>query len=244
MKEKAVITEKWGSKWLFTHNAKTLTALIMDFQASRIPAKILAMKESFEVGEAGNLHKHVYVSLNRSIRFSTLLKKFPQTDIKAITPGTEQTVIEYVGNSDKTASKGCQIISVSEYGNLDTSQGTRTDLNETDSKLWQIKDAIDNGANLRSIWNDFFPQMVRFGGGIKTYAEILKEAEKDVIVRSKEEMDYINAEKEKEILDKIALSNFEQGNVNYMCDTCHKPLFWDKQTAAYICEVHGVLNSF
>ncbi len=244
MKEKAKITERWGSKWLFTHNAKTLTDLIMDFQVASIPARVLAMKESFEVGEAGNLHKHVYVSLNRSIRFSTLLKKFPRTDIKAVTPGTEQTVISYVGNSDKTASKGCQIISVNSWGNLDASQGIRTDLNETDSKLWQIKDAIDNGANLRTIWNDFFPQMVRFGGGIKMYVEILKEAEKEVIVRSKEEMDYENAERENEILDKIALSNYERGNVNYMCDTCHKPLFWDKQAAAYVCETHGAPSSF
>ena len=187
MKEKTVITEKWSSKWIFTHNAKTLTALIFDFQVAKIPAKVLSCKESFEVGESGNLHKHVYVSLNRSVRKSTLIRKFPTTDIKPVTPGTEQTVIEYIGSKDKETSKGCEIISVCQWGNLDMTQGQRTDLNETDSKLWQIKDAIDNGATKRTLYNDFFPQMVRFGRGIYDYYKLRRVEGEEKLVNTAEE---------------------------------------------------------
>ena len=237
METNAVITEKWASKWLFTHNAKTLTALICDFQISQIPAKVLSCKESFEVGANGNLHKHVYVSLNRSIRKSTLLKKFPVTDIKPVTPGTEQTVIEYIGSKDKAISKGCEIISVSQWGNLDASQGQRTDLNETDSKLWQIKDAIDSGADKRTLFNDFFPQMVRFGRGVMDYYDLIKEEKEEKLIKTAEEAKLDNLAEEKILMEKIAAEQIKRDNPNYLCYKCNKPLIW--QDNAYICETHG-----
>ena len=214
MKEKTVITEKWSSKWIFTHNAKTFTALIFDFQTSKIPAKVLACKESVEVGESGNLHKHVYVSLNRSIRKSTLIKKFPVTDIKPITPGTEQTVIEYIGSKDKETSKGCEIISVCQWGNLDVSQGQRTDLNETDSKLWQIKDAIDNGATKQTLYNDFFPQMVRFGRGVCDYYKYKprRVEGEEKLVKTAEEATLENLAAEKILMEKIAAEQIKSDN--------------------------------
>lgn len=237
MKENVVITEKWASKWLFTHNAKTLTSLIVDFQTSNIPAKVLSCKESVEVGESGNLHKHVYVSLNRSIRKSTLMKKFPVTDIKPVTPGTEQTVIEYIGSKDKEVSKGCTVISVCSWGNLDMTQGQRTDLNETDSKLWQIKDAIDNGADKRTLFNDFFPQMVRYGRGVIDYYDLIREEREEKLVKTAEEARLDNLAEEKILMERIAAEQVKNDNPNYRCYKCNKPLIW--QDNAYICETHG-----
>ena len=237
MKEKTVITEKWSSKWIFTHNAKTFTALVFDFQVSKIPAKVLACKESVEVGESGNLHKHVYVSLNRSIRKSTLIKKFSATDIKPITPGTEQTVIDYIGSKDKETSKGCEIISVCQWGNLDVSQGQRTDLNETDSKLWQIKDAIDNGATKRTLYNNFFPQMVRYGRGLYDYYELRREEGEEKLVKTAEEATLENLAAEKILMEKIAAEQIKSDNPNYRCQICNKPLIW--QDGEYICSTHG-----
>ena len=237
MKENAVITEKWASKWLFTHNAKTLTSLIVDFQVSNIPAKVLSCKESIEVGESGNLHKHVFVALNRSIRKSTLMKKFPITDIKPVTPGTEQTVIEYIGNKDKEISKGCEIISVDQWGNLDVTQGMRTDLNETDSKLWQIKDAIDSGADKRTLFNDFFPQMVRFGRGVIDYYDLVKEERQERLVKTAEEAQLENLAEEKILMERIAAEQIRNDNPNYLCCECNKPLIWEDN--AYICKTHG-----
>ena len=237
MEKNTVITEKWASKWLFTHNAKTLTALICDFQTSQIPAKVLSCKESIEIGESGNLHKHVFVSLNRSIRKSTLLKKFPITDIKPVTPGTEQTVIEYIGNKDKEISKGCEIISVSQWGNLDVTQGMRTDLNETDSKLWQIKDAIDNGADKRTLFNDFFPQMVRYGRGVLDYYDLIREERQEKLVKTAEEARLENLAEEKILMERIAAEQIKNDNPNYRCHECNKPLIW--QDGGYICATHG-----
>ena len=237
MKETTVITEKWASKWIFTHNAKTLTALICDFQTSQIPAKCLSCKESFEVGESGNLHKHVFVSLNRSIRKSTLMKKFPTTDIRPVTPGTEQTVIEYIGSKDKEISKGCEIISVNQWGNLDMAQGQRTDLNETDSKLWQIKDAIDNGADKRTLFNDFFPQMVRYGRGVIDYYDLIRAEKEEKLVKTAEEARLDNLAEEKILMEKIASEQIKKDNPNYRCHTCNKPLIWED--GEYICSTHG-----
>ena len=209
----------------------------MDFQASNIPAKVLSCKESFEVGGNGNLHKHVYVSLNRSIRKSTLLKKFPVTDIKPVTPGTEQTVVEYIGSKDKEISKGCEIISVSQWGNLDVTQGMRTDLNETDSKLWQIKDAIDNGADKRTLFNDFFPQMVRYGRGVIDYYDLIREEREEKLVKTAEEAKLENIAEEKILMERIAAEQTRNDNPNYLCYKCNKPLIWEDN--AYICKTHG-----
>lgn len=240
MKEQTVITEKWASKWIFTHNAKTFTDLIASFQLSKIPAKVLSFKESFEVGEKGNLHKHVFVALNRSVRKSTLIKKFPLTDIRPITPGTEQTVITYIGNTDKEVSKGCHIISVSEWGNLDTGQGARTDLSETDSKLWQVKDAIDNGADKRTLYNDFFPYMVRYGVGITAYFDYCREEGERKVILSAEEQQLENLAEERILMERIAAEQIKNDNANYRCEKCNRHLKWNIENRAYACEIHGV----
>jgi hypothetical protein len=134
-----------------------------------MPCKAIAGKLSWEIGTTGNLHKHLYVVLERSWRLSGMIKKFMGADVKLVTPGTEATVIGYIGNYDKEVSKGCQILHKEEFGDIGTTQGQRNDISASDAVLWQIKDAIDAGESLRTIWNSFFPYMVRYGQGIKGY---------------------------------------------------------------------------
>lgn len=165
--------DEWGCKWFITHNAPTLTLLICDVRLEEIGVKVLAYKISFEVGEKGNLHKHMFCVLERSVRRSTLINKWKAygAQIDKVTPGTEATVIQYVGDVEKEALKGCKVLTeyTQQQGDLDTTQGQRNDLSATDNVLWQIKDAIDAGETIRAVWNSFFPYMVRYGVGITSY---------------------------------------------------------------------------
>ena len=177
-KQAKATPEKWGCKYLLTLNKHTLTALLMNVTTSELPETV-AGKIAVEVGEKGNLHKHMYLVFKRSIRKDTLVNKVKAhgCQVDLITPGTEATVIDYVGNHDKEVSKGCTIIDeyTTQWGNIDVSQGQRNDLTSSDVVLFQIKDALDGGATLRDIYNDFFPYMVRYGRGIIDYIQFCKQ---------------------------------------------------------------------
>lgn len=172
MKDNKKVKDEWGAKWLITVNAPTLTALFMTVTLDEMPVEVTSYKIGYEVGAAGNLHKHIYLTFNRSWRRSALINRFKGAQIDRVTPGTEQTVIEYIGSPDKEIRKGCEVLWYEIWGNIDATQGQRNDITATDAVLWQIKDAIDAGERLGVIWNNFFPYMVRFSGGVKQYYDI------------------------------------------------------------------------
>lgn len=165
--------DEWGSKWFFTLNAPTLTAIHMECKISDMPVEVIAGKISIEIGEEGNLHKHVYCVFERSWRKSALLSRFKHLGVQVdrVTPGTEATVINYIGNLDKEISKGCTILPeyTCIFGDIEATQGQRNDISASDAVLWQIKDAIDSGERLGVIWSSFFPYMVRYGSGVSFY---------------------------------------------------------------------------
>ena len=172
--------DEWGAKWFFTFNHECLTTLLTTCTSSDMPLPVSAGKMSIEVGKEGNLHKHIYVVFERSWRKSALLNRFKKWGIQVdrITPGTEQTVINYIGNVDKEVSKGCEVITdyTCSWGDIETTQGQRNDISVSDAVLWQIKDALDAGESLRKIWDSFFPYMVRYGQGITIYAKEIQRA--------------------------------------------------------------------
>lgn len=137
-----------------------------------MPANVVAYKWALEVGKAGNLHTHTFVCLSRSWRLSGLRKKYIGVDVKLVTAGTEATVIDYIGSTDKEVTKGCSVLAVSCFGNLDATQGFRNDMTATDAVLWQVKDAIDAGATTHDLYNTFFPYLVKYGKGLLAYKHL------------------------------------------------------------------------
>ena len=198
---------EWASKYLLTVNHRELTALLMIVHEILTDYPILAYKCAVEIGAKGNLHAHMFIAYKRSIRRDTLINAYSKygVDNCKVTPGTEATVIDYIGNEDKEVSKGCQVVSdyTTIYGNLDITQGVRSDINDTDKSLWDIKDAIDNGATLRDLYDGYFPVMVRFSGGVRGYYELHREqefAEKiERVVKSKEQQESERIQMEREV---------------------------------------------
>lgn len=241
MEKTAKKPEEWGVSFLLTTNYTTFTEMCCDNILSKIGYKITGAKTAIEVGKAGNLHTHIYVNFERSQRKTCIIKKLPLTDVKRITSGTEKTVIEYVGNEDKEISKGCEIVACWQYGDIDVTQGTRTDLTATDNALWQIKDAIDSGENYRYLYNTFFPFMVRYGQGIKAYHEYVKQetaAETAYKLNTAEE----NAVKEAEEILLLAIKEknaIHRDMSNPICD-CGKETTWDSIERKFVCDVCDV----
>lgn len=196
-------TDKWGTKYLLTLNHKELTSLLCIMSTVDLP-EYTAMKSAIEVGEKGNLHKHAYIVFRRSIRYSTLINRYKEygAQVDLVTPGTEATVIDYIGNTDKEVSKGCTVLKdyTVEIGNLQASQGTRNDLTETEKALWSIKEAIDAGEGKRFLFDNFFPFMVRYGQGVGAYIEYCKE-ERNARNQSKYMVGKTQDEREAEILE-------------------------------------------
>lgn len=207
---------EWGNKFLLTLNKPNITSLLMASPLRDTPCKVVAFKSAVEIGEKGNLHAHYYVVFERSVRKDTLINRYKKDGIEVdrVTPGTEQTVINYVGNLDKEISKGCEILTdyTTTYGNIETTQGQRNDITASDAVLWQIKESIDAGANKRQLYNDFFPYLMRYGKSIFEYLDFTREEETEatrkILVKSAEETAYINEEKEREILEKVYQSVF------------------------------------
>lgn len=168
---------EWGCKFLLTLNKPTLTSLLMSSPLRDTPCKVLAFKSAVEIGAKGNLHAHFYVVFERSLRKDTLINRYKKDGIEVdrITSGTEQTVINYIGNLDKETSKGCTILEeyTTIYGYIETTQGQRNDLSASDAVLWQIKDAIDAGASKKELYDNFFPYLVRYGNGLFEYYNFL-----------------------------------------------------------------------
>lgn len=176
MKKGETKTEEWGNKFHITVNAPTLTALFMSVKISDMPVGVTAYKEAVEVGENGNLHKHLYIALERSWRRSALINRFKGAEVQRITPGTEATVLNYIGNDDKQVTKGCSTFKdlISIWGDIETSQGQRNDISRTDAVLWQVKAAVDADATWGELWQDFFPYMVKHARGLKEYYEYIR----------------------------------------------------------------------
>ena len=204
-------TDKWVSKVMITVNMPTLTGLLTTYTLSDLPCSARGAKVAVEIGAAGNLHKHMYIALTRSVRLSWFYKNFPGAETDAVTPGTEQTVIDYIGSADKTVSKGCVVLPeyTSIIGDIETTQGKRNDISQTDDALWQIKEAIDSGCNARQIWQDFFPYMVRYGRGIADYMALQQTAINDndtaIAYRVKANSHEIEAEKQEKEREAIRL---------------------------------------
>lgn len=185
MKEKSEKKAKieWGSKYFFTVNHRELTALLMITHEITSKYAVDGFKSAVEVGAKGNLHSHVYVVFSRSVRKDTLISNFKKygAEIDKVTTGTEQTVINYIGNHDKEVSKGCQVIGdyTTIYGDIQTTQGTRNDLSDTDKALWGIKDVIDSGATLKDVYDTFFPFMIKYGRSLRDYMEFRETQRED-----------------------------------------------------------------
>ena len=73
--KKATKKVEWGCKFMITVNKPTLTALICSVTLGDFPCKAIAWKEAYEVGEKGNLHKHLYIVLERSVRRDKYVRK-------------------------------------------------------------------------------------------------------------------------------------------------------------------------
>ena len=193
---------------MLTVNHSQLTALLMITGEIVLRDDIEASKMAVEIGKSGNLHSHIYCVFKRSVRKDTLLNKYKQygVQIDKITAGTEKTVIEYIGGREKAAAKGSMVIDdyTALKGDLQVTQGQRNDIGETEKALWQIKDAIDNGASKWQVWQDFFPYMVRYGRGISDYIEAKSEQEKSKItIKDGRDKEHIAAAKEQAELDRI-----------------------------------------
>lgn len=202
----------WGTKYLLTINHPEITTLLLTASSSDFPAPTVAGKVAVEIGENGNLHKHVYVVFRRSIRRDTLINRYKQYGVQVdnVTPGTEQNVINYIGNPDKEVSKGCTIVSdyAYQWGNLEVSQGVRSDLTQTDVALWQMKEAIDSGATIKDLYDDFFHIMVRYGKGLTDYHKMVKyermETDRSLVLKETANLLHENIELENTILQQVA----------------------------------------
>lgn len=238
MEKTAKKPEEWGVSFLLTTNYNTLTEMCFDNIIHKIGYKVTGAKTAVEVGKSGNLHTHIYINFERSQRKSCLIKKLPTTDVKRIASGTEKTVIEYIGNKDKEVSKGCEIIDCWQYGDIETTQGTRTDLTATDNALWQIKDAIDKGESLRYLYNTFFPYMVRNGQGIKAYYEYVRQenaAEKAYKLETEKE--HAIAEAEEILLLAIKEKNAIHRDLSNPICECGNETEWDSIDRRFYCAV-------
>lgn len=228
--------EEWGTSFLLTTNFKTYTECCFDVSLNTLKYKVTGWKRAVEVGEAGNLHVHLYVNFERSQRKSCIIKKFPNTDVKRITSGTERTVIEYVGNEDKEISKNCTIIDCCQWGDIDTTQGSRTDLTASDVALWALKEAIDSGESYRYLYNAFFPQMLRYGKGIKEYYDFCKQ-EKAESTSYKIETIEENALKEAEEIILLAIKEknaIHRDLSNPICE-CGQQTLWNSIDRRFVC---------
>ena len=228
--------EEWGVSFLLTYNAKTYTDLITNLPTSILPYKVTGVKTSIEVGDSGNLHSHTYVNFERSQRKSSIINKLPTTDVKRVTSGTERTVINYIGNTDKEISKGCTIIDCYQYGDIATTQGTRTDLTATDNALWEIKDAIDAGESMRYLYNTFFPYMIRHGAGIRAYYDFNKaETGEEKVLKYKENTENDIAAMEKILLDTIKDKAFRAADNSKPYCLCGAEMEWNNINREYEC---------
>lgn len=192
-----------------TVNHKELTALLMINHEIVSKYAVDGFKMAVEIGKQGNLHSHIYIVYSRSVRKDTLLSNFKKygVQIDKVTAGTEQTVIDYVGSKDKEVSKGCQVIDdyTVIFGDIQTTQGTRNDLSDTDKNLWEIKGVIDSGASLKEIYDAFFPYMVKYGRSIRDYMEFRETQKEDKASRKM----FVNIEKERERRSEIEAKQTE-----------------------------------
>lgn len=193
---------------MLTVNHSQLTALLMITGEIVLRDDIEASKMAVEIGKSGNLHSHIYCVFRRSVRKDTLYNKYKQYGVQVdkITAGTEKTVIEYIGGSEKAAAKGSKVIDdyTASKGDLQVTQGQRNDIGETEKALWQIKDAIDNGTSKWQVWQEYFPYMVRYGRGVSDYIEIRNEQNKTKITdKNGKDREHIAAAKEQAELDRI-----------------------------------------
>lgn len=222
---------EWGTKYMLTVNDNVLTSLLMKTGEILADVGIEGFKTALESGKAGNLHTHSYIVYKRSIRRDTLISRYKKWGVQVdrVTAGTEKTVIEYIGSSEKTAEK--QSVLYPEYtcimGDIQTTQGARNDIGDTEKALWQVKEAIDAGTPIRQVWNDFFPYMVRYGKGVEVYCQIVaqekpssglkvaegKDKEQIETIRSQVALEKEDAERESAELEKILLRRiYEAGN--------------------------------
>lgn len=229
MKDKKTVG--WGTKYMLTVNDNALTSLLMKTGEILADTSIEGFKTALESGKAGNLHTHTYIVYKRSIRRDTLISRYKKWGVQVdkVTAGTEKTVIEYIGSPEKTAEK--QSMLYPEYtcvwGDIQTTQGARNDIGETEKALWQVKEAIDAGTPLRQVWNDYFPYMVRYGRGVEAYCQIVaqerpskapkvaegRDKEQIEAIRSQAALDREEAERESAELEKILLRRiYEAGN--------------------------------
>lgn len=242
---------------MLTVNDNALTGLLIKTGEILADANIEGFKTALESGKAGNLHTHSYIVYKRSIRRDTLISRFKKWGVQVdrITAGTEKTVIEYIGSAEKTQEK--QSVLYPEYtciwGDIQTTQGARNDIGETEKALWQIKEAIDTGTPARQIWNDFFPYMVRYGKGIESYCQIVSQEhaerrvkvkdgkEKDQIeaIRSQAELDLESTKKENAEMERILLKRiYEAGN-----STTPPPINEDRREFAIVSNLFGVIDT-
>lgn len=122
-------------------------------------------KVALEVGEAGNRHFQVYLYFPGKRRFSSVKKLFPSAHIEPRF-GTHQQASDYIGQEEKSGT----VLWVEEFG-VPPKQGGRSDLSESRSAMWDVKDAIDNGASEGELWDDYFPYMVRSYTGVREYIQ-------------------------------------------------------------------------
>lgn len=229
MKDKKPV--EWGTKYMLTVNDNVLTSLLVKTGEILADVGIEGFKTALESGKAGNLHTHSYIVYKRSIRRDTLISRYKKWGVQVdkVTAGTEKTVIEYIGSLEKTSEK--QSMLYPEYtcvwGDIQTTQGARNDIGETEKALWQVKEAIDTGTPLRQVWNDFFPYMVRYGKGIEAYCQIVaqekpssglkvaenKDKEQIEATKAQVALEREDAERESAELEKIILRRiYEAGN--------------------------------
>ena len=158
-----------------TINHPSLTALLVIMGEITSKYAVDGFKSAVEVGKAGNLHAHIYVVYARSVRRDTLINSFKAygAQVDKVTTGTEQTVINYIGNHDKEVTKGCQVIDdyTTTFGDIQTTQGLRNDISDTDRALWDIKEVIDSGATLRDVYDAYFPFMIKYGRSLRDYID-------------------------------------------------------------------------
>jgi len=190
--------------WFLTINNPTGGELtpIETLLASEIKGKLRYIKWAAEEGEANGVpHIHIALFLKEQERFSAVKKVFPRCRIEDELFGSNQQLIDYIGNPDfvhsekhrdpekRSKRKGGVCTAKGEYGSVaGIRMSSRAEGSTMDSRLNAIQEAIKAGKTIPDLYEIDFPMMVRYSNQISQYITVLaQQAKNSAIVERIEE---------------------------------------------------------
>jgi hypothetical protein len=191
-KENAPENERRDTKkqtYLITINNPTGDELdpVQTLLQSEISSKIRYIRWALEEGEENKVpHIHIALFLKEQERFSAVKKIFPRCRIEDELFGSNQQLIDYIGNPEYVHSdkhheeakrgkkKGGICTAKGEYGSTQgIRMSARAEGSTIDSRLLVIQDAIKAGKTMIELYEIDFPVVVKYSNQLNQYKTLV-----------------------------------------------------------------------